>query len=427
MQSDTAIKTKPTAPSVSTKGVKASLQPETRPQAIKRRGTTAQPESAVLPLFKLPSRPEVNKPYINPCRSEHLDVPKDLPGTLRGKSRVPARFAVALPSDHESDGVLETDLEGEELDWDDLPKDDNSEANGSNSRASAPPANDDDDELHSEGEEDGDQEEDKEEKDEETDDEDDEEEDEYHPVSLCLCSPCPCAVRYLTDLSMYFRNPRPRPRDRKAKRNRVNLSLTCPAENRILMTHQSSWTMSKALRDRGGLNRMLPSRRKANHRPPSSLHSISFARLKTTTKWLAGGPPPLPAQSKPVLDVKHPRLRQLPHPNATASYMGIYASFINSKWEYQEVLVRLLHLQGTHSGERMGDGLFHLFSKVIPVHGSLGPGTADNASNNLTACERISVLMRSEYDVEYPPEDLMGCMCHVANLAAVAYSDGECK
>ncbi|KAJ9120568.1 hypothetical protein QFC24_005253 [Naganishia onofrii] len=107
------------------------------------------------------------------------------------------------------------------------------------------------------------------------------------------------------------------------------------------------------------------------------------------------------------------------------SYMGIYASFINKDYEYKEYLVRLLHIRGTHSGERIGDGIFNLFSKHLNIAASLGPGTADNASNNITAAERMSVLMRSEYDFDYPAESLMGCVCHIAILAALAYLEGE--
>ncbi|KAJ9111765.1 hypothetical protein QFC22_006424 [Naganishia vaughanmartiniae] len=105
--------------------------------------------------------------------------------------------------------------------------------------------------------------------------------------------------------------------------------------------------------------------------------------------------------------------------------MGIYASLINEDYEYKEYLVRLLHIQGTHSGERIGDGLFNLFSKHLNLARSLGPGTADNASNNVTAAERIAVLMKSEYSYEYPAENLMGCVCHIANPAALAYLEGE--
>jgi hypothetical protein len=75
------------------------------------------------------------------------------------------------PSDHESEGVLETDLEEQEIDWADIRKLDEESNAG--------------EEMQVEGEEIDD-----EDPDDDEDDDDDEEEDEWEPVSLwsqCVC------------------------------------------------------------------------------------------------------------------------------------------------------------------------------------------------------------------------------------------------
>ncbi|KAJ9094029.1 hypothetical protein QFC21_006129 [Naganishia friedmannii] len=107
------------------------------------------------------------------------------------------------------------------------------------------------------------------------------------------------------------------------------------------------------------------------------------------------------------------------------SYFGIYVSFVNDQMEYKEVLLRLLHMHGSHSGERMGDGMFDLFHKVAGISGQLGPGTADNAFNNLTAAERLATIIRGQLHLDYNAKDFVGCVAHIANLIAQAYLGRE--
>lgn len=108
------------------------------------------------------------------------------------------------------------------------------------------------------------------------------------------------------------------------------------------------------------------------------------------------------------------------------SFFGIYVSFIDCQYQYQEILLRLCHLQGIHSGVRIGDGLFELFSQV-GITNRLGPGTGDNASNNLAAARQLS--QRLEYEANYliESDELVGCICHIANLAAHAFLKAEGK
>jgi hypothetical protein len=109
------------------------------------------------------------------------------------------------------------------------------------------------------------------------------------------------------------------------------------------------------------------------------------------------------------------------------SYIGTYATYIDEHWQYKEVLVRLLSMAGTHSGERMGTGLFDLFHRGLGIAAKLGPGTADNASNNVTTADRLGELLRSELDIHLSAKDMIGCVCHIANLAALKYLEGEGK
>ncbi|KAJ9112260.1 hypothetical protein QFC22_006344 [Naganishia vaughanmartiniae] len=106
-------------------------------------------------------------------------------------------------------------------------------------------------------------------------------------------------------------------------------------------------------------------------------------------------------------------------------YFGIYATYITNNFEYKEVLLRLLHMKGTHTGERMGDGMFDLFHNVFNVSNHLGPGTGDNASNNSTAADRLARLLQAESPTEQDGEDFVGCMCHIANIAALKYLSNE--
>jgi hypothetical protein len=106
-------------------------------------------------------------------------------------------------------------------------------------------------------------------------------------------------------------------------------------------------------------------------------------------------------------------------------YFGIFVSFVDEGFEYREQLLRLIPMKGAHTGQRMGDALFNLFSDVIGISTKLGPGTGDNASNNRAGAERISELLQSHHDISQPGSEMVGCMCHIANLAALAYIEGE--
>lgn len=110
------------------------------------------------------------------------------------------------------------------------------------------------------------------------------------------------------------------------------------------------------------------------------------------------------------------------------SYFGIYATYVDDHFEYKEVLIRLIHMKGAHSGERIAQGLFDLFHNVLGVSKRLGPGTGDNASNNRTAAFHLAQLINAEVediDIDMRGQDFVGCLCHIANIAALKYIAGE--
>lgn len=106
------------------------------------------------------------------------------------------------------------------------------------------------------------------------------------------------------------------------------------------------------------------------------------------------------------------------------SYLGLIACFVDKKFVYQEVLLRLVPLVGGHGGRRIADSLFPLMQQ-IGIAERLGPGTADNASANARTAERMAELLFEEHQVDMDAKNLMGCVCHIANLAAQAYLDVE--
>lgn len=83
-------------------------------------------------------------------------------------------------------------------------------------------------------------------------------------------------------------------------------------------------------------------------------------------------------------------------------------------------------MKGKHTGLRMGDGLFALFHSELGVAHHMGPGTGDNASNNLAAADRFSELINSEHDLLTIGGEMIGCLCHIANIAAQDYLASEC-
>jgi hypothetical protein len=83
-------------------------------------------------------------------------------------------------------------------------------------------------------------------------------------------------------------------------------------------------------------------------------------------------------------------------------------------------------MKGRHTGSRTGDGLFYLFHAELGVADHLGPGTRGDAGNNGTA-KRLAMLFNSRLDGDTLGSDVVGCLCHIANIAALKYLEGECK
>lgn len=82
-----------------------------------------------------------------------------------------------------------------------------------------------------------------------------------------------------------------------------------------------------------------------------------------------------------------------------------------------------MHLKGRHTGPRLGEGLFDLFNE-LGIANNVGPGTVDNAGNNITAADRLNARLCGELMLESPGGP-MRCLCHIANLAANDYLEAE--
>jgi hypothetical protein len=89
-------------------------------------------------------------------------------------------------------------------------------------------------------------------------------------------------------------------------------------------------------------------------------------------------------------------------------FFGIYASYIDDDFSFQEVLNRLVHLKGQHTGVRLGEARFELFQE-IGIANTVGPGTSDNAGNNVTTAERLGERLSYDLNRNMPPRNLMRC------------------
>ncbi|KAJ9093309.1 hypothetical protein QFC20_007161 [Naganishia adeliensis] len=107
------------------------------------------------------------------------------------------------------------------------------------------------------------------------------------------------------------------------------------------------------------------------------------------------------ARLKGVTSVVHYAHGAWTDPAHRNCFFGIYASYIHDHFVYREVLLRLMHLRGR--------------------------GITDNAGNNLTTAEPLGERMISELLRDMPPTNLMRCICHITNLAAIDYLKAEAK
>jgi hypothetical protein len=105
-------------------------------------------------------------------------------------------------------------------------------------------------------------------------------------------------------------------------------------------------------------------------------------------------------------------------------YFALVAFYVDSNFCHREVLVRFLHMSGAHTGERIGNGIYETFDH-IGIANRVGPGTGDNASNNYSAAAFLTQRLRDEAHNCIHAAEFVGCMCHIANLAARDFLDSE--
>lgn len=105
-------------------------------------------------------------------------------------------------------------------------------------------------------------------------------------------------------------------------------------------------------------------------------------------------------------------------------YMGLYASWIDEEFKLQEVLLRFMHLRGRHTGVRIGNAIFSIFS-AMGIADRIGPGTGDNAANNKSAARHLAARLEDEETYSINGEHIVGCACHTLNLAAFDFLNNE--
>ncbi|CAG7716529.1 unnamed protein product [Allacma fusca] len=80
-------------------------------------------------------------------------------------------------------------------------------------------------------------------------------------------------------------------------------------------------------------------------------------------------------------------------------FNGIIATWINTNWEYEEILLDLAILKGRHSGKILAESLVKVFEDY-QILGKISTITTDNASNNITMMKELESIM-SEKGVNF--------------------------
>lgn len=105
-------------------------------------------------------------------------------------------------------------------------------------------------------------------------------------------------------------------------------------------------------------------------------------------------------------------------------YIGIYAYWLDEDFKLQSLLLRFMHLCGSQAGASLGDALLSVFS-TMGVADRLRPGTGDNASNNRSGAIHLASRLEEEEGYHVDGCHIVGCMCHIVNLAAQDFLQKE--
>lgn len=105
-------------------------------------------------------------------------------------------------------------------------------------------------------------------------------------------------------------------------------------------------------------------------------------------------------------------------------FLGVCASFVDDKFKYRESLISLIHLDGRHDAAAFASKLFALFES-LDITKRIGPGTADNASVNAATADLLNEKIFGQHLIDLPAKNLVGCVCHIANLAAKRFLKDE--
>lgn len=99
------------------------------------------------------------------------------------------------------------------------------------------------------------------------------------------------------------------------------------------------------------------------------------------------------------------------------SYFGIFAYYVDEDYKYQKALMQVMAVNNKHEGKRIGQALYKLFEEIC-ISAGVGPGTGDNVRDNKAAAIHLSSLLRANHDSNIWSRDMVGCLCHIVNLAA---------
>ncbi|CAG7699342.1 unnamed protein product [Allacma fusca] len=101
------------------------------------------------------------------------------------------------------------------------------------------------------------------------------------------------------------------------------------------------------------------------------------------------------------------------------SFQDILATWVDSDWNYQQVVLDLDVLHHSHSGKYLAESMIHVINEYEIAHKILAV-TCDNASNMDTMMEELARLLK-ENDIVLNPADIrIRCLAHIINLACQA-------
>ena len=103
------------------------------------------------------------------------------------------------------------------------------------------------------------------------------------------------------------------------------------------------------------------------------------------------------------------------------AFMAITGYYINTKWQYHEVLLGFEPLLGQHDGAQLAQTLLRVLEQYNITHW-LYAITTDNAANNSTLREALAEVLERKHSIYWNNKTMnIPCMAHVLALAVTAF------